>query len=118
MQCTLFRCSISFSFLNKSNTTQYIIGKLVSLIYSFDHFLDTAGQLVEKYGGGRSVEKQCPQCNEKLTLKTAGVLIGENECIAVYSDDDKFVCPYCNYVEEDILKPKITQSLPCPFQNA
>ena len=41
--------------------------------------------------------KKCPQCNEMVEVNTAGAYIGNR--VAVYSDDDKLECPYCNYME-------------------
>jgi hypothetical protein len=56
-------------------------------------------ELIEKYGEGRIIEKKCPQCNdhEMVEVMTAGAHIGNST--AVYTDDDKLVCPYCDYIE-------------------
>ena len=55
---------------------------------------------MQKYGEGKIVEKQCPECHETFQLRTAGTHIGGNDSIAVFCDDDPMVCPYCNYTEQ------------------
>ena len=56
-----------------------------------------ADELTRKYGHGRIIEKKCPQCDEFVELRTAGAHVGNST--AVYADDDRLVCPYCDYIE-------------------
>ncbi|XP_028416854.1 uncharacterized protein LOC114541065 [Dendronephthya gigantea] len=62
---------------------------------------DAEDDLVQKYGEGKMIEKQCPECYEKFELRTAGTHTGNNNTLAVFCDDDQMVCPYCNYTEVD-----------------
>ncbi|XP_046862208.1 uncharacterized protein LOC124455594 [Xenia sp. Carnegie-2017] len=59
-----------------------------------------ADELTRKYGHGRIIEKKCPQCDEYVELRTAGAHVGNST--AVYADDDRLVCPYCDYIEADV----------------
>ena len=66
---------------------------------------------MQKYGEGRIVEKQCPECHETFELRKAGTHIGDNNSIAVFCDDDPIVCPYCDYTEQGTILQATTLTL-------
>ena len=57
-------------------------------------FLLALRSLKDKYGEGKIVKEVCKRCGYEGDIHTAGTH-ENNGCIKVYSEADKFACPFC-----------------------
>ena len=51
----------------------------------------------KKYGQGKVFEEICPRCGTTVEMKSLGLHETESGCLQMYSTDEEFVCPKCNF---------------------
>ena len=63
--------------------------------YGFMIFL--VENLVDKYGKGENFVKKCQTCDYEQVIHTSGVHTSVGGSLMVYSEEDKFSCPNCDF---------------------